>query len=48
MLNYKWFGQNRKQIHKNAKQRSGGIDFVVDDGMISAYNLIDNDYEGKL
>ena len=26
---YKWFGNNRQELHKNAKRGSGGVGFLI-------------------
>ena len=37
---YPWYGQNRKNLHKNAKRGSGGVGFLIRSNlMIFFYNV---------
>lgn len=45
---YTWFGQNRLNIHRNAKNGSGGVGLLVKDTFARYYNIqvLDNSFEG--
>ena len=50
MPGYTWFGQNRLNIHVNAKCGSGGIGFLIENTFASNYNIqvLDKSHEGIL
>ena len=39
MPGYKWFGQNRKVLHKRAKTGSGGVGFLVKESLLTFYDI---------
>ena len=45
---YKWYGHNRSQLHGNAIRGSGGVGFLISEGILNTFeaNIIDNSYEG--
>lgn len=48
--NYKWYGHNRINLHKNAKKGSGGVGFLVREELLNFYNIeiLDKSTEGIL
>ena len=47
---YEWYGQNRRNIHRNAKCGSGGVGFLVNKDLLSEFNItiLDDSVEGIL
>ena len=47
---YRWFGNNRKSLHVNAKVGSGGVGFLVRNDILDRFNVsvLDDEYEGIL
>lgn len=45
---FRWFGLNRKHVHKNAKTGSGGVGFLIKDDIYNEFDIhvLDNSYEG--
>ena len=45
---YQWYGQNRKNLHKNAKRGSGGVGFLIRSNLMNFYNvsIVDDSFEG--
>ena len=36
---YTWFGQNRKELHRNARKGSGGIGFLINQRFTQCFNV---------
>ena len=47
---YRWFGNNRKSLHVNAKVGSGGVGFLVRNDILDSFNVsvLDDEYESIL
>jgi hypothetical protein len=47
---YKWFGNNRKDIHVNARKGSGGVGFLIKNDLLRYYRVkvLDDTEEGIL
>ena len=47
---YKWYGNNRKNIHVRARKGSGGVGFFIRDDIANSFDvsILDNTREGVL
>ena len=47
---YKWFGHNRRTVHKLAKTGSGGVGFLIRESLSEIFDIhmVDKSYEGIL
>ena len=47
---YKWFGQNRRHLHKNAVRGSGGVGVLIREEVLKSYQveILDTDVEDVL
>ena len=47
---YQWFGQNRDSLHVNARKGSGGVGFLIRNGLLNHFNVceLNSAFEGIL
>jgi len=39
MNGYKWFGNNRQELHKNATPESGGVGFLIKNHLAETFEI---------